>query len=41
MKSRKTKAPKKIKGQHNLDLIDDELYHRTKQKPKKMKFDDK
>ena len=41
MKSRKQKAPKKIKGEHNLDLIDDEMYHRSKAKPKKMKFREK
>ena len=41
MKSRKTKAPKKIKGLHNLDLIDDEVYHRSKNKIKKMKYKDK
>jgi hypothetical protein len=40
MKSRKQKAPKKIKGIHNLDLIDDTVYHRTKKNLKKMKFDD-
>lgn len=41
MKRRKTKSPKKIRGNHNIDLIDDELYHRTKNKIKKMKFNDK
>jgi hypothetical protein len=40
MKRRKQKAPKKIKGNHNLDLIDDEMYHRVKNKPRKMKFND-
>lgn len=40
MKSRKQKAPKKIKSINNLDLIDDTVYHRTKNKVKKMKFDD-
>ena len=38
MKSkRKTKAVKKIRGIHNIDLIDDEIYHRSKPTYKKMK----
>ena len=41
MKNRKTKAAKKIRGNHNLDMIDDERYHRTKPAYKKMKYREK
>jgi len=41
MKRRKEKGFKRIKGDHNLDMIDDELYtgrKRNKSKIKKMRY---
>jgi predicted small metal-binding protein len=38
MKKQRTKAAKKIRGNHNLDLMDEDVYHRTKSTIKKMKY---